>query len=309
MSKKHFTFLYVPKQNEGLKTVRIAKWLVWTFAGTVGFLALASTVAVIKYADKFQDTYRLASLEDENSVLRAQLDDFESEMDRLERQVQQNFDFQKKARILAELEELNDDVAEVGVGGPNYGFIQSLSTLDPDTKEQVTYLREDIDKLLRQAKLQSDVYDDIIEKLAAEKQLLDTTPSIRPVRSGYLTSRFGRRIDPFTGRSSWHRGVDYSVRLGTPIHATADGIVTFVGKWGGFGNTVELSHGNGYVTRYAHNSKLLVKKGQKVTRGDVIARAGKSGRSTATHLHYEVIFNGQKKNPLNYVLPGKEITD
>ncbi|MEJ2720662.1 MAG: M23 family metallopeptidase, partial [bacterium] len=138
---------------------------------------------------------------------------------------------------------------------------------------------------------------------------LDSTPSIRPVPSGFVSSRFGRRMDPFTGRSSTHYGVDYSARLGTPIFATADGIVTFAGKWYQFGWTVEISHGEGFVTRYAHSSKILVKKGQRVKRGDVIARVGSSGRSTATHLHYEVIKDGKKKNPLAYVLSRREVVD
>jgi murein DD-endopeptidase MepM/ murein hydrolase activator NlpD len=116
-------------------------------------------------------------------------------------------------------------------------------------------------------------------------------------------------MHPITGRSSFHYGLDYSARLGTPIFATADGIVTFSGRWQDFGLTVEVSHGFDYVTRYAHCSKLLVRKGQKVKRGDIIARVGSSGRSTATHLHYEVLHEGKKKNPWSYVLTGNEVTD
>ena len=116
-------------------------------------------------------------------------------------------------------------------------------------------------------------------------------------------------MDPITGRSAMHYGVDYSVRLGTPIFATGDGIVTYAGKWSGFGLTVEVSHGYDYVTRYAHTSKILVKKGKRVRRGDVIARVGSSGRSTATHLHYEVLLKGRKKNPLGFVLSGDEVLE
>jgi murein DD-endopeptidase MepM/ murein hydrolase activator NlpD len=116
-------------------------------------------------------------------------------------------------------------------------------------------------------------------------------------------------MDPFTGRTSWHHGVDYSARLGTPIYATADGVVSFAGKFYEFGWTVEITHGNGFVTRYAHCSKLLVRKGKRVKRGDVIARVGSSGRSTATHLHYEVLKDGKKKNPLAYVLSNREVVD
>jgi murein DD-endopeptidase MepM/ murein hydrolase activator NlpD len=116
-------------------------------------------------------------------------------------------------------------------------------------------------------------------------------------------------MDPMTGRASTHYGVDYSARLGTPIFATADGVVAFAGKWYQFGWTVEISHGSGFVTRYAHASKLLVKKGQRVKRGDVIARVGSSGKSTATHLHYEVSKDGKKVNPLGYVLSRREVVD
>jgi murein DD-endopeptidase MepM/ murein hydrolase activator NlpD len=116
-------------------------------------------------------------------------------------------------------------------------------------------------------------------------------------------------MDPFTGALSRHHGVDYSTRLGTPIYATGDGQVTFAGKNGGFGKMVEINHGFGYATRYAHASRLLVKRWQRVKRGDIIALVGSSGRSNATHLHYEVMHKGHKKNPLAYVLPSGKIFD
>jgi murein DD-endopeptidase MepM/ murein hydrolase activator NlpD len=307
--KKCFTFLYVPSKNTGLKTIRIPKWLFYTALGAIAALVLSSTGAVLNYALKSGDTYRVARLSSENAVLRAQLAEASQSIDHLESQVRQNFDFQKKARLLANLDDLNEDITEVGVGGPDFGYVRSLSILDEPTRRQVTGLKKDVEKLIRQAKLQSDSYGDIVEILTDNQDRLNGTPSVRPVPRGFVSSRFGRRMDPITGRSSRHWGVDYSARLGTPIFATADGIVTFAGKWAAFGNTVEISHGFDLVTRYAHASKLLVKKGQRVKRGDVIARVGSSGRSTATHLHYEVIRKGRKQNPLAYVLSGKEVTD
>lgn len=307
--RKYYTFLYVPSENSGLKTIRVPKWLVFTAMGVVGVLVLAGGVGVLKYGHKVRDTYRLTRLEKENRVLRGQVDEFATEIETLGRHVQQNFDFQKRARILANLDDISDDVTEVGVGGPNHGFIQSLSVLDTDTRGRVSTVRDDIGKLLRQAKLQTDAYGDIISSLGDQQKRLDSTPSICPVGRGYLSSRFGHRMDPITGRRSFHYGLDYSARLGTPVLATADGIVTFSGKWGGFGWTVEISHGYDYVTRYAHCSKLLVKKGQRVKRGDVIARVGASGRSTATHLHYEVVYKGKKRNPLAYVFSGDQVYD
>jgi murein DD-endopeptidase MepM/ murein hydrolase activator NlpD len=309
MKNKYFTFLYLPRKNTGLKTIRIPKVLVFGLLAAVITLVAASTVAILKYASKIRDTVRVAQLSQENEVLRHQLESFAGDLTELSQHVQQNFDFQKKARLLANLDDLNDDVTEVGVGGPNYGYLQSLSVLDEGTRNEVVDLREDIDKLLRQAKLQTESYRDVVSQLSDDQKRLNATPSIRPVPRGYVSSRFGRRMDPITGRSAMHYGVDYSVRLGTPIFSTGDGIVTYAGKWSGFGLTVEVSHGYDYVTRYAHTSKILVKKGQRVRRGDVIARVGSSGRSTATHLHYEVLLKGRKKDPLAFVLTGDEVLE
>jgi murein DD-endopeptidase MepM/ murein hydrolase activator NlpD len=307
--KRYFTFLYVPADNSGLRTLRVHKLLGFGALATIALLMASTTVAVLRYTLKAGDTYQVTRLSKENALLRAQLADVSNDIAQLEGQVRQNFDFQKKARLLANLDDLNEDITEVGVGGPDYGYMQSLSTLDEPTRSAVMSVRRDVDKLIRQAKLQSESYTEIVKVLGDNQDLLNRTPSIKPVARGFVSSRFGLRMDPITGRSSRHWGVDYSARLGTPIFATADGVVTFAGKWAAFGNTVEVSHGHDYVTRYAHASTLLVRTGQKVKRGDVIARVGSSGRSTATHLHYEVIHSGQKRNPLAYVLSGKEVTD
>jgi murein DD-endopeptidase MepM/ murein hydrolase activator NlpD len=307
--KRYFTFRYVPAEITGLKTIRLPKWLVFAALTVLVVLVAVSTVSVLQYTLMAGESYQVARLTKENDVLRAQLGALSNDVTNLEGQIRQNFDFQKRARLLANLDDLSEDITEVGVGGPDYGYIRSLSTLDEGTRGRVSGLREDVDKLLRQAKLQSDGYRDIVKILGENQDRLNSTPSIKPVGRGWLSSRFGRRMDPITGRSSRHWGLDYSARLGTPIFATANGIVTFAGKWANFGYTVEINHGFDYVTRYAHASKLLVKKGQRVRRGDVIARVGSSGRSTATHLHYEVIYKGHKKNPLSYVLSGKEVTD
>jgi murein DD-endopeptidase MepM/ murein hydrolase activator NlpD len=112
------------------------------------------------------------------------------------------------------------------------------------------------------------------------------------------------RPDPFTGRSTMHRGLDMSAWTGTPVYATADGRVRKAGRGGYLGLIVEIDHGNGIVTRYGHNSRLLVKAGQRVRRGDVIAEVGSTGRSTSPHCHYEVHVDGRHLNPLRYILDG-----
>jgi len=133
-------------------------------------------------------------------------------------------------------------------------------------------------------------------------EVLASLPS-RPPAKGWLSSGFGLRVSPFHGNVvTRHNGVDIAADVGTPVHATADGVVAYAGRFGTFGNYVRIDHGFGISTRYAHNSKLLVKKGQHVHRGDVISVVGSTGRSTGPHVHYEVLVHGQPVNPQNFFL-------
>ncbi|MBX3704506.1 MAG: peptidoglycan DD-metalloendopeptidase family protein [Steroidobacteraceae bacterium] len=126
-------------------------------------------------------------------------------------------------------------------------------------------------------------------------------PGGRPVEAGYISSLYGQRTDPFEGHQANHQGIDFAAPPGTRVLAVADGIVSHAGADGGYGRLVEITHGNGYLTRYAHNSKLLVEPGQTVKRGDAIALIGSTGRSTGTHLHFEVLQDGRPVNPLSFV--------
>ena len=126
-------------------------------------------------------------------------------------------------------------------------------------------------------------------------------PGGRPVESGYISSLYGQRTDPFDGRNAFHQGLDFAGTAGTRVLAVADGIVSYAGVDGGYGRLIEITHGNGYITRYAHNAKLLVQQGQTVKRGDPIALMGSTGRSTGPHLHFEVLRDGRPVNPLSFV--------
>src|SRR5690606_23524063 len=126
-------------------------------------------------------------------------------------------------------------------------------------------------------------------------------PSLRPVSSGYASSSFGYRTDPFTGKREFHKGLDFHSGRGAPVLAVADGVVSFVGKRSGYGNVVEVDHGGGYMTRYAHNQENTVKPGQRVHAGAQIAKLGSTGRSTGPHVHFEVWVNGRVVNPYQYL--------
>jgi len=290
---KHFNFLYIRSGNEGVKSIRIPRVLAITVLCVSLALFTAIVIGAFQYADMAGNGIKSAQLSEENRVLRQKIERFRRKVDTLEKRMENNFDLQNRARMLAGLDPLSRDVWQVGIGG----------IINEPAGERVFSFERDLDKLVRQSKLQLESYRKIVDLLEKEKNVRDCTPSIRPLRGGFLSSRFGRRIDPFTGRICFHEGVDYCARAGLPVVCTADGYVTMARKDGGFGLVVEVNHGNGFITRYAHLSRAMVRRGQRIKRNEVLGLVGNSGRSTGPHLHYEVVFRGGHRNPQNYVIP------
>lgn len=141
-----------------------------------------------------------------------------------------------------------------------------------------------------------------LESLVLDKHIgVERYISGRPIAKGWMSSFYGRRTDPFTGRPAWHAGVDFAGKEGSPVLSTAAGVVTFVGERYGYGLLVEISHGDGFVTRYGHNQEALVAVGDVVGKNQHIAKMGNSGRSTGAHVHYEILKDGKQINPLRYI--------
>jgi murein DD-endopeptidase MepM/ murein hydrolase activator NlpD len=173
------------------------------------------------------------------------------------------------------------------------------------TKNRVTDFLEILDEL---AATVADREDKLaaLERLAMNRNLHERIiPSGSAVEHGLLTSEFGRRIDPFSGKQEFHQGIDVAGREGSRILALGDGVVTWSGKRPGYGKLVEISHGDGFVTRYGHNRQLLVAVGATVSKGQTIALMGSTGRSTGPHVHIEVVHNGKQVNPADYLATGK----
>lgn len=142
----------------------------------------------------------------------------------------------------------------------------------------------------------------VLESLLFNRQLdMNAVPSREPINNSYITSAFGGRADPIVGGSQFHKGIDFSASVGDPVLAVADGVVSFSASRSGYGNTIEVDHGNGYVTRYAHNSRLTRKVGALVRAGEEIAKAGSTGRSTGAHVHFEVWQDGRVVNPRKFL--------
>jgi murein DD-endopeptidase MepM/ murein hydrolase activator NlpD len=142
----------------------------------------------------------------------------------------------------------------------------------------------------------------VLESLLFNRKLdAEATPSRMPIAHSYVTSGFGGRADPFGGGAAFHKGIDFHASMGDPVLAVADGVVSYAGVRSGYGNVVEIDHGNGYVTRYAHNSRLLVRVGDLVRSGQQVAKAGSTGRSTGAHVHFEVWVDGVVVNPRKFL--------
>jgi murein DD-endopeptidase MepM/ murein hydrolase activator NlpD len=166
------------------------------------------------------------------------------------------------------------------------------------TLERVSRSSED---LIQTVLIEEQGFADLQEHMQDNVARLRATPSILPAR-GWISSEFGYRVNPFSGTRTFHAGIDIANFTGTPVYATADGIVSYAGPRGGYGNVVQIDHGFGIVTRFGHNSKLLVQVGKRVRRGDKISEIGSTGRSTAPHCHYEVVLNGKPVNPRAFIL-------
>ena len=204
------------------------------------------------------------------------------------------------------LEALGIEVADVAsIPLDEFGFNQPAPIGGPEGSCETILdrpnLRSGLDELAidirdRQYELE------VLEKLLGEREYQDESRLAGwPVRRGWISSPYGRRVDPITGNMAWHAGMDFAGRAGADVIAIAAGVVTFAGQRKSYGNMVEVDHGDGYVTRYAHQNALRVEPGDIVKRGDVLGALGSTGRSTGPHVHIEVIKNGRHVNPARYV--------
>ncbi len=244
---------------------------------------------------------KISQKSDEIAGQRNQIQKFADEITALKSKLIALNDFERKIRVIANIEKTTDQDSLFGVGG---SIPDDLDTKIPLTEKHNSLMRE-MHEQTRQLDLASNQQQEGLESLfnflQDQRTLLSSTPAIRPT-NGWSTSEFGYRTSPFTGLREFHKGMDIATRMATPVIATADGIVSFTGTKGLLGKIVTIDHGHGVVTRYGHLKKILKNSGESVKRGDIIANVGVSGRSTGPHVHYEVYINGIPVNPANYIL-------
>ncbi len=246
----------------------------------------------------FQMSEQLADLKDlrkENKTQKIQIGNFSSRIEALKDQVVRLVEFDRKLRVMTDIGPPQGSTQSFGMGG--------AEDLHPSfsAPNLTAAIQEDLKSLQTKVRRQEQSFQELEEVVQSRHSLWASTPSIWPT-SGWLSSRFGKRTSPFTGKLANHRGIDIAARPGTPIIAPAAGVVTYYKFNGGFGRYLKLNHGYGTVTHYGHLSKAAVKVGQKVKRGDIIGYVGNTGLSTGPHLHYEVYVNNLAINPMKYIL-------
>lgn len=299
---KKYTFIFVPDVTGKFMRFSIPKaavklLLILSLAAGGGFGYFSYTVF-----KKSEDLRELADLRQATAGQKLEIQQFSQKMKQVETQLARLEKFDRKLRVITNLEGSAPSTSEFGLGGPAQDSYADFSSISKKyTQALLNTLNKDAGRLKDQAEVQEASFFELDEFFKEQSSLLSHTPSIWPVR-GWITSTFGYRKSPFTGLREIHEGLDIATQLRTPVMSPASGIVTNVGIANGYGNLVEIDHGYGVVTKYGHLAKALVTVGQKIKRGDTVALVGNTGRTTGTHLHYEVVLNGIPVNPYRYIL-------
>jgi murein DD-endopeptidase MepM/ murein hydrolase activator NlpD len=302
------------------RSSRVKKWVVsshlirWGVVVVAFFvlIGIVTTLASLRYIAR-RGEFEQALVT--NHYLEGQLQILQNRLSTADATIVRVQNLEQKLRSLANLDRLETSGGYGPISGAEEQILlkgaQSSGTLvasveprevPPEYGTKVRSLELTIDGLSNRASLQEQSLQELYELLKDQQSLLASQPSIWPTQ-GWVTSNFGYRISPFTGERQLHDGLDIaSAQPGAKVVATADGVVTRTGSEEGYGKVVAVNHGYGIVTRYGHNSEILVKEGQRVKRGDPIALVGSTGRATGPHVHYEVRVNGVPVNPARYIL-------
>lgn len=306
MGNQKWTFLCISGVGSPVRQYSMSTQVVRYVTSFVSALVTIAVALLVMVVVEGSARYEVRGLRLEKTLLSQGVLDLQGRVSEMEGLVDGLVENDERYRLLAGLGPIHEEIFEVGVGGP--GVLTPASSLLWDTDliraKEIVSMGYDLSALKRRAELLSTSLTEATERLQANHALLESTPSIIPT-AGFLSSRFSQaRLHPLSNEELPHPGIDLSAVDGTPILSAAKGVVRYAGWKPGYGYTVEVDHGFRYMTRYAHASKLLVTRGQKVKRGEPLAQVGKTGMATANHLHYEVWVGGEAKNPVDYILNG-----
>lgn len=306
-TEEGFRFFLINDKKNQVNEVFFAKSWVYGLSSLALVILLGAGALLYSGLAKTEYSVKVQSLKSQNQELVRIMEDMKVRLDDAESELADLVSQDEALRVYANLPSVDDDVRMLGTGGKSNDYSNGYGELMPGSDFDVNSLENNLASLGREITLQRESYEQIYAKLSQDVDRLRKTPSIPPVNRGYLTSSFGVRPDPWTGKRRMHHGQDFGVLTGTPVYATGDAVVKSRSGKTGYGHTIVLDHGYGIRTMYAHLSKYLVKPGDEVKRGDIIALSGNTGRSTGPHLHYEIRVNNVPVNPRHYFLRDNEL--
>lgn len=311
MAHRRWTLLIIPDGQENVRQLRVSQMLArFVFAGMAGMVALLLFFATGFFVKESQQM-RADRLADENERLVAQLDRLGGRLSALQVTMEDLSRRDETYRLIAGLEPLDAEVRQAGIGGPGTETLEAnpLYGVAPELGRRAFLASTNVESMIRRANVLSASWSEAVDSLQVRHALLRSTPSIFPT-NGIVTSGFSRsRMHPILHRARPHKGLDIVAPRGTPIRSSANGVVRRASRMGSYGLVVEVDHGYGYVTRYAHMQSIAVRVGQRVERGETVGRVGNTGLSVSPHLHYEVMVHGEAVNPSLYILDGEVIPD
>ncbi len=296
-----YTLLFVPQDSKKVFKIKIP------FYGLVAGVAVAAVLLIFLLyvlTDYFYIMSAFSNVDEiqaRNKKLGKQLYSYKLRIESVENSLERLKTLTTKLKIVSNISGPEQKEQENSESDMIEGIDDFSTSSDGEVDDEFRKMHNNLKDVEYKIAYQEEELTNLGEYLTEQSALLSATPSIIPVK-GWITSVFGPRIDPFTKRVERHEGLDISARLGTPIIAPADGVVTFAGNKPGYGLMLSIDHGYGITTVYGHNSRVFVAQGTRVKRGLPISAVGSTGRSTGPHLHYEVRVNGVPVNPKKFIL-------
>lgn len=301
MKKNYYTLLIIPQKKSSIRKYKVSG----TFIKLVSVAALVFVLSLSYLA--WEHVVNVGTIEELNNLRlissgqKEQIELLAGKVSEFEQKLSNLRQLDEKLRVITNLDNKNKDSQLLGVGGPAQDESRVESPVQEMETEIIDKIHKSVDELLDEATYRESSFQELLDFLKEQKSILASTPSIWPVM-GWVTSGYGYRTSPFTGKREFHRGIDISAKVGDPVVAPAKGTAVKVAKKSDMGNMITIDHGNGIVTSYGHLLKMsTIKRGQKVKRGDVIGYVGNSGRSTGPHLHYGICVSGIHVDPKRYL--------
>jgi len=306
---KYTKIVFVSSDETRIKQIKIYKHRFFIYFTLFVIAFLVSGKYALDFLINISQNSRIETLTQNNNFLKARLNEMNTVVNNIEKQLSVVVQKDDELRTVLGLSQIDQDIRDVGIGGTSFKYDLTDGNYDGEYAADAYAYMSTLDKLQREVKLELSSFNSLINTYNQKEDSLKYLPALHPLISGRVSSVMGMRFHPVLKVYRYHPGLDIAAKSGTPIYATADGVVKFAKYNGGYGKVVYLNHKYGYETRYGHMSKILVRVGQRVKRGDKIGLVGRTGIVTAPHLHYEVRYKGDEVDPRKFFFNDSELNN